>query len=116
MAVMNAGKLRPADQVAVTSSLAWPLWVPQVFEVSRTEIDLFNPRQQPLPADDRGRGGVADRAACPGRLAGGPGGLADRRLQPERGLGRLAQGLSPAAAAARGEAATCLEPSEDWRG
>ena len=50
MALMDAGKLRPADQVAVTSSLAWPLWVPQVFEVSRTEIDLFNPRHQPLPS------------------------------------------------------------------
>ena len=49
MALMDAGKLRPADQVAVTSSLDWTLWVPQVFEVSRTEIDLFNPRHQPLP-------------------------------------------------------------------
>jgi hypothetical protein len=50
MALMDAGKLRPADQIAVTSSLDWMLWVPQVFEVSRTEIDLFNPRHQPLPA------------------------------------------------------------------
>jgi hypothetical protein len=49
MALMDAGKLRPADQVAVTSSLDWTLWVPQVFEVSRTELDLFNPRHQPLP-------------------------------------------------------------------
>jgi hypothetical protein len=49
MALMDAGKLRPADQVAVTSSLAWTLWVPQVFEVSSTELNLFNPRHQPLP-------------------------------------------------------------------
>jgi hypothetical protein len=50
MALMDAGKLRPGDQVAVTSSLAWTLWVPQVFEVSRTELDLFKPGRQPLPA------------------------------------------------------------------
>jgi len=50
MALMDAGKLRPADQIAVTSSLDWLLWVPQVFEVSRTEIDLFNPRHQSLPS------------------------------------------------------------------
>ena len=52
--------------------------------------------------DDRGRGGVADREVGPGRMAPGPGGLADRRLRPGRGLGRLAQGLSPAAAASTG--------------
>jgi hypothetical protein len=46
---MDAGKLRPGDQVAVTSSLAWELWVPQAFEVSWTELDLFNPGYQPLP-------------------------------------------------------------------
>jgi hypothetical protein len=49
MALMDAGKLQPGEQVAVTSSLAWPLWVPQAFEVSWTELDLFNPRHQPLP-------------------------------------------------------------------
>jgi hypothetical protein len=49
MALMDAGKLQPGDQVAVTSSLDWPLWVPQAFEVSRTELDLFNPRHEPLP-------------------------------------------------------------------
>jgi hypothetical protein len=49
MALMDAGKLQPGEQVAVTSSLAWPLWVPQAFEVSWTELDLFNPGHQPLP-------------------------------------------------------------------
>ncbi len=49
MALMDAGKVQPGDQVAVTSSLAWPLWVPQAFEVSWTELDLFNPGHQPLP-------------------------------------------------------------------
>jgi hypothetical protein len=49
MALMDAGKLQPGEQVAVTSSLAWPLWVPQAFEVSWTELDLFNPGHQSLP-------------------------------------------------------------------
>jgi hypothetical protein len=49
MALMDAGKLQPGDQVTVTSSLAWPLWVPQAFEVSWTELDLFNPAHQALP-------------------------------------------------------------------
>ena len=49
MTVMDAGKLRPGDQVAVASSLDWTLWVPQVFEVSWTELNLFSPSHQPLP-------------------------------------------------------------------
>ena len=49
MALMDASKLQPGEQVAVTSSLAWPLWVPQAFEVSWTELDLVNPGDQPLP-------------------------------------------------------------------
>ncbi len=48
-ALMDAGKLRPGDRVAVTSSLAWTLWVPQAFEVSWTELEPFTPRWQPLP-------------------------------------------------------------------
>ena len=87
--------MRPGDQVAVASSLGWMLMVPQAFEVSWTELKHFN--AGPAAAarrHDRGRGGVADRAASPGGLAGRPGGLADRRLRPERRLGRLAQGLT----------------------
>jgi hypothetical protein len=49
-AVMDAGQLRPGDQVAITSSLAWTQWVPQVFGVSWTELELFTPGRQPLPA------------------------------------------------------------------
>ena len=48
-ALMQADKLRAGDQIAITSSLAWTLWVPQAFEVSWTELELFNPRWQPLP-------------------------------------------------------------------
>jgi hypothetical protein len=49
MTLMDAGKLRPGDQVAVASSLDWTLWVPQAFEVSWTELNLFWPSHQPLP-------------------------------------------------------------------
>jgi hypothetical protein len=49
-ALMEAGKLRPGDKIAITSSLAWALWVPQAFEVSWTELEPFAPRWQPLPA------------------------------------------------------------------
>ena len=48
--VFKAGQLRPGDQVAVVSSLNWPLWVPQAFEVSWTELQVFTPSHQPLPA------------------------------------------------------------------
>ena len=48
-ALMQAGNLRAGDQIAITSSLAWTLWVPQAFEVSWTELELFNPRWRPLP-------------------------------------------------------------------
>jgi hypothetical protein len=50
MALKDTGKLRPGDRVAVASSLAWQLWVPQVFQVSWTELELFDPARQPLPA------------------------------------------------------------------
>jgi hypothetical protein len=48
-ALMDAGKLRPGDRVAFTPSLAWTLWVPQVFEVSWTELEPFDPRLQSPP-------------------------------------------------------------------
>jgi len=48
--LMQAAKLRPGDRVAVSSSLAWPLWVPQAFEVSWTELEPFTPGKNPLPA------------------------------------------------------------------
>ena len=49
-ALMKAGQLRPGDRVAVASSLAWYLWVPQAFEVSWTELEPFTSDGQPLPA------------------------------------------------------------------
>ena len=48
--LMEAGKVRPGDQVAVAHSLGWMLTVPQTFEVSWTELKQFKPGRQPLPA------------------------------------------------------------------
>jgi hypothetical protein len=49
-ALMKAGQLRPGDRVAIASSLAWYLWVPQAFEVTWTELEPFTPGSQPPPA------------------------------------------------------------------
>ena len=48
--LLRASGLRPGEQVAVDSNLSWPLWVPQAFEISWTELQLFNPARQPPPA------------------------------------------------------------------
>jgi len=48
-ALVDAGTLRPGDRIAVTSSVAWQLWVPQAFEVSWTELEPFTPGSEPLP-------------------------------------------------------------------
>jgi hypothetical protein len=48
--LMEAGQVRPGDQVAVASSLGWMLTVPQAFEVSWTELKHFRPGRQPVPA------------------------------------------------------------------
>ena len=91
MALMDAGKLRPGDQVAVTSSLGLaPVGAAGVRGV-RNRTGLLHAEPPGAAArDDRGRGEVADREIRSGRMARRAGGLADRRLRPERGLGRLA--------------------------
>ena len=48
--LMQAGKVRPGDQVVVAPSLGWMLTVPQAFEVSWTELEQFRPGRQPLAA------------------------------------------------------------------
>jgi len=48
--LMEAGKVRPGDQVTIAPSLGWMLTVPQAFEVSWTELKQFTPGRQPLPA------------------------------------------------------------------
>ena len=47
--LLKASGLRPGEQVAVASNLSWPLWVPQAFEVSWTELELFNPASASTP-------------------------------------------------------------------
>jgi hypothetical protein len=48
--LLRASGLRPGEQAAVASDLSWPLWVPQAFEISWTEMVLFNPGRQAPPA------------------------------------------------------------------
>jgi len=42
--------LKPGDQVAAAGDLNWPVWVPQLFEITWTELQFFNPASQPPPA------------------------------------------------------------------
>jgi hypothetical protein len=74
-ALMQAGQLRPGDRVAIASSLAWYLWVPQAFEVTWTELEPFTPGSQPLPAgttvvESGWPTGQPARAGWPGAPAG----------------------------------------------
>ena len=40
----------PGEQIAASYDLNWPLWVPQAFEISWTELQIFNPPGQSPPA------------------------------------------------------------------
>jgi hypothetical protein len=42
-ALLKASGPRPGERVAVAFNLSWPLWVPEAFEISWTELELFNP-------------------------------------------------------------------------
>ena len=95
--------LEPGDQIAVAftvginlpaTDVPYFLWAPQAFEVSWTELEFFNPAQPPPAGVDVVETGLAGRAGRVGRLAGPPGRVADRGLQPGRGLGRLAEVLT----------------------
>ncbi len=48
--LVTAASLKPGDQIAVSSGIAWQLWIPQAFEISWTELQFFNPASQPPPA------------------------------------------------------------------
>jgi hypothetical protein len=48
--LVTAADLKPGDQIAVSSAIAWQLWIPQAFEISWTELQFFNPASQPPPA------------------------------------------------------------------
>jgi hypothetical protein len=45
-----ASALRPGQQVALASGLNWAVAVPEVFQVSWTELQFFDPASQPPPA------------------------------------------------------------------
>jgi hypothetical protein len=48
--LMTAARLKPGDQVAISTQVPWELWIPQAFEISWTELRFFNPASQPPPA------------------------------------------------------------------
>jgi hypothetical protein len=48
--LVTAARLKPGDQVAVSTEVPWELWIPQAFEISWTELQFFNPPSQPPPA------------------------------------------------------------------
>jgi hypothetical protein len=48
--LVTAARLKPGDQVAISTEVPWELWIPQAFEISWTELQFFNPASQPPPA------------------------------------------------------------------
>jgi len=42
--------LKPGEQVAVSYNLNWPIWNVQMFEITWTQLQFFNPASQPPPA------------------------------------------------------------------
>ena len=44
---VSASGVRPGEQVAVASDVGWWAWVPLAFQVSWTELQIFNPASQP---------------------------------------------------------------------
>ena len=44
---VSASGVRPGEQVAVASDVGWQAWVPLAFEVSWTELEVFDPAGQP---------------------------------------------------------------------
>ena len=107
---VTASALKPGDQIAVAytvgskpgpSDVGCALWAPQAFEVWWTELEFFDSTQARARGRERGRGGLADRPARAGELAAGPFRVADRRLQPGRRLGHLAERRQPTCCRAR---------------
>jgi hypothetical protein len=48
--LVTAAGLKPGDKIAISTEVAWELWIPQAFEISWTELQFFNPASQPPPA------------------------------------------------------------------
>jgi hypothetical protein len=45
--MVAAARLKPGDQIAIASNVNWAVWVPQSFEISWTQPELFVPPSQP---------------------------------------------------------------------
>ena len=89
-ALVTGTGLKPGQHLAIGTGLSWETWMPQAYEVWWTPLEFFTPGPAAADRRDRGRGGLAGRAARVGELAAGPGGLADRARGPDRRVGRLA--------------------------
>jgi hypothetical protein len=61
--------LKPGDQIAVSADIGWQIWVPQAFEVSWTQLQLFYPPREAVPAGvdvvELGWAGDSPRASWP---------------------------------------------------
>jgi hypothetical protein len=47
---ITASGLKPGERIAIASDLRWGLWIPQAFQISWTQAEVFNPASQPPPA------------------------------------------------------------------
>jgi len=48
--LIQASGLKPGEQVAVAYGLNWPVWNPQMFLITWTQLQFFNSASQPPPA------------------------------------------------------------------
>jgi hypothetical protein len=98
-----ASGLKPGDQIAVAytvgsrpgpADIGYALWAPQAFEVWWTELEFFDSTQAPPPGVNVVEAGWPASQPARASRAAGPGRVADRRLQPGRRLGHVAEGVS----------------------
>jgi hypothetical protein len=74
--LLSASGLRPGERAAVSSDLSWPLWVPQAFEISWAELELYTPSSAWTPpagvtvVETSWPAGQPARASWPDALAG----------------------------------------------
>ena len=94
-AIVSGTGLRPGQHLAIGTGLSWVTWMPQAYEVWWAPLQFFHAWSQgPAGRRDRGRDGMADRAARGGELAAGTGRVAGGAHRPRRRVGRLASGLT----------------------
>jgi hypothetical protein len=49
--LVTGSGLKPGEHLAVGDGLSWAIWMPQAYEISRTQLEFFNPGTQPPPAN-----------------------------------------------------------------